>query len=308
MGSGDWLLLVALSLIWGGSFLFAELALEELPPFTVVLGRVGIAALALNLLVVLLGERMPAPAQWRIWGALLVMGAINNAIPFSLIVWGQTEITGGLASILNATTPLFAVMVAHVLTGDEKLTVRRFAGVVAGFLGVVLMIGPAALAGLGAEALAQLAVLTAALSYSLASVFGRRFSGLPPVIAATGQVTCSSLTMIPIVMLVDRPWTLSMPGIDTWSALLGLALGSTALAYILYFKILARAGATNLMLVTFLIPISALVLGMAVLGETIDRHQIGGMILIGSGLALIDGRPIARARAWLPHRSASVDR
>lgn len=297
MGSGApamnvsvWLLLIVLSLLWGGSFFFAEIALIELPPFTVVLGRVGIAALVLNILVVATGHCMPTGL--RLWGAFLVMGTLNNLIPFSLIIWGQTEITSGLASILNATTPLFAVIVAHVLTHDEKLTANRIGGIVSGFLGVILMIGPAALKGLGAEALAQLAVLTAALTYSFASIFGRRFKGLPPTVIASGQVTCSTVLMIPLVLIIDRPWTLPAPGLATWSALIGIAVFSTALAYILYFKILALAGATNLMLVTFLIPISALLLGFLFLGETVDAGQVIGMTLIGAGLALIDGRPI----------------
>lgn len=288
-----WLLLIALSILWGGSFFFAEIALIELPPFTVVLGRVGIAAIVLNLLVIATGLRMPA--SLGLWGAFLAMGTLNNLIPFSLIVWGQTEITSGLASILNATTPLFAVVVAHFLTADEKLTTSRLAGVVIGFAGTVLMIGPAALAGLGAEALAQLAVLTAALAYSFASIYGRRFRGLPPMIIATGQVTCSTMLLIPLVLVIDRPFELAPPGLATWAALISIAVFSTALAYILYFKILVLAGATNLMLVTFLIPISALLLGSLFLGEIITPAQLAGMALIGAGLALIDGRLLPAA-------------
>ena len=267
MSAKAWFLLILLSILWGGSFFFAEIALRELPPFTIVLGRVGIAALALHIVILATGQRMPSDIG--LWGAFLIMGALNNFIPFSLITWGQTEITSGLASILNATTPLFAVVVAHVLTADEKLTTNRAIGVVVGFAGAVLMIGPAALAGIGAEALAQLAILTAALTYSFASLYGRRFKGLPPMIIATGQVTCSTLLLIPLVLLIDRPFELDMPGAATWASLIGVAILSTALAYILYFKILAIAGATNLMLVTFLIPISALILGALFLDETI---------------------------------------
>ena len=288
MNLRDWLLLIALSLLWGGSFFFAEVALLDLPPFTVVLGRVGIAALALNILVVAAGHRMPG--DLGIWSAFLVMGTINNVIPFSLIVWGQTEITGGLASILNGTTPFFAVIVAHFLTSDEKLTGNRLGGVVVGFVGVVFMIGPAALADLAAEVLAQLAILMAALIYGFASIFGKRFKGLPPIVTASGQVTCSTVLMIPLVLMIDRPWTLPVPGMASILAVLGIALLSTALAYILYFRILASAGATNLMLVTFLIPISALLLGAAFLGEQVTPTQLGGMAAIGIGLALIDGR------------------
>jgi len=294
MNLRDWLLLIALSVLWGGSFFFAEVALLDLPPFTVVLGRVALAALALNILVVATGHRMPG--DLGIWSAFLVMGTINNVIPFSLIVWGQTEITGGLASILNGTTPLFAVILAHFFTSDEKLTGYRFAGVVIGFLGVIFMIGPAALADLGVEVLAQLAILMAALAYGFASIFGKRFKGLPPIVTASGQVTCSTLLMIPLVLMIDRPWALPTPGMASILAVVGIALLSTALAYILYFRILASAGATNLMLVTFLIPISALLLGAAFLDEQVTLAQLVGMAAIGIGLALIDGRPMRWAR------------
>ena len=306
MNTKAWFLLILLSILWGGSFFFAEIALRDLPPFTVVLGRVGIAAIALHLLVIATGKRMPG--KLGLWGAFLIMGALNNLIPFSLIVWGQTEITSGLASILNATTPLFAVVVAHFLTTDEKLTANRAGGAVIGFAGTVLMIGPAALKGLGAEALAQLAVLTAALAYSFAGIFGRRFKGLPPTVIACGQVTCSTLLLIPLVLLVDRPFHLAMPGLATWASVFGIAIFSTALAYILYFKILALAGATNLMLVTFLVPISALLLGTVFLGEIITPAQYAGMALIMVGLALIDARLLPAAGVTGPRHMRVVSR
>lgn len=293
MSAKAWFLLILLSILWGGSFFFTEIALRELPPFTIVLARVGIAAICLHLLVIARGQRMPGGLG--IWGAFLVMGTLNNLIPFSLIVWGQTQITSGLASILNATTPLFAVVVAHFLTADEKLTTNRAVGVLIGFAGAVIMIGPTALAGIGAEALAQLAILTAALTYSFASLFGRRFKGLPPTTIACGQVTCSTLLLIPLVLLIDHPSELAMPGLATWASLLGIGIFSTALAYILYFQILALAGATNLMLVTFLIPISALILGTLFLDELITPAQIIGMVLIMAGLALIDARLLPAA-------------
>jgi drug/metabolite transporter (DMT)-like permease len=291
MGPREWLLLVVLSLLWGGSFFFAEVALAELPPMTVVLARIGLAALALNLLVLASGRRLPRSP--RLWGAFLVMGALNNLLPFSLIVWGQTQIASGLAAILNATTPLFTVVLAHVLTRDERLTPARLAGVAAGLAGVVLMIGPAALGGAGAGVLAQLACLAAALCYALAGIFGRRFRGQPPLITATGQVSAGALMVLPLALLADQPWTLPAPGAMTFAALAGLALLSTALAYVIYFRILAAAGATNLLLVTFLIPISALLLGTWLLHEMVMPRQLAGMALIGLGLAAIDGRPLA---------------
>ncbi len=288
----EWALLLALSVLWGGSFFFTGVAVKELPPFTIVVLRVGLAALILNFVVRAMGQRMPSAT--RVWVAFFGMGLLNNVVPFSLIVWGQTHIASGLASILNATTPLFAVVVAHVLTVDEKMTSNRLAGVLVGLLGVTLMIGPAAaLAGFGSSRIeAQCAVLGAAFSYSLAGIYGRRFKamGVAPIVTATGQVTASTLILIPVALLVDRPWTLSAPSLETWAALLGIAALSTALAYILYFRILATAGATNLMLVTFLIPVSAIFLGSLVLGERLRPEHFVGMALIGLGLAAIDGR------------------
>jgi drug/metabolite transporter (DMT)-like permease len=295
MGPIEWLPLVVLSVLWGGSFFFNRLALTELRPFTVVLGRVGLAALALHALVLARGLRMPgSPGAW---GAFLAMGALNNLVPFSLIVWGQTRIPSGLASILNATTPLWTVVVAHLLTRDERLTRSRLGGVLLGLAGVVVILGPEALLGLSLDVLAELAVLGAALSYAFAGVFGRRFRALPPLVTATGQVTGTVLMALPIALAADRPWTLPAPGLVTWGALGGLALLSTALAYVIYFRVLAAAGATNILLVTFLIPVSALLLGSTVLGERLVPRQLAGMALIGLGLAAIDGRLVSRAAA-----------
>jgi drug/metabolite transporter (DMT)-like permease len=220
------------------------------------------------------------------------MGALNNLIPFSLIFWGQTAITGGLASILNATTPLFAVVLAHWLTRDERITGGRLVGLALGIGGVAVLIGPEALQGVGLHLLAQIAVLGAALSYAFAGIYGRRFKGQSPLVTAAGQVSATTVMVLPVALALDQPWTGPSPGLATWAAIIGLALLSTALAYILYFRILASAGATNLLLVTFLIPVSALLLGAAVLGERIDLEQVLGMILIGLGLAAIDGRPL----------------
>ena len=294
MGAVEWGMLVGLSVLWGGSFLFNGILVPELPPFTIVTARVALAAIALHVIVRMTGHSMPRHRQ--AWGAFFGMGFLNNVIPFLLIVWGQTHIASGLASILNATTPLFAVVVAHFLTADEKMTGNRLIGVIVGFAGVALMIGPSVLASLGgSNALAQLAVLGAAFSYSLAGIFGRRFRrmGLAPIIPAAGQVTASAILLLPIALFVDRPWTLAMPSTETWLALAGLAILSTAIAYVLFFRILATAGATNLMLVTFLIPVSAILLGALILGEDLQAKHFIGMAMIAIGLAAIDGRLLA---------------
>jgi drug/metabolite transporter (DMT)-like permease len=297
MGPVEWALLVTLSVLWGGSFFFGKVALADLPPFTVVFGRVSLAALALNLVVLASGQRMPGSP--RAWGTFAVMGLLNNLVPFSLIFWGQTHIASGLASILNSTTPLFTVVLAHFLTRDERLTASRLTGVLVGLAGVVVMIGPDVLGGLRANVLAQGAVLCAALSYALAGIYGRRFRGTPPLVTAAGQVTATTVMLLPIMLFADRPWTLPLPGVRTWAAVAGLALLCTALAYVLYFRILAVAGATNLLLVTFLIPVSALLLGGLVLGERLEPRHFGGMGLIALGLAAIDGRPLRVVRKLL---------
>ena len=295
MGPREWCLLICLSLLWGGSFFFAKVAVAEIQPLTLVFGRVGLAALTLLLLVRLAGRRMPGDR--KAWQAFFLMGFFNNLLPFSLIFWGQIRIASGLASILNATTPLFTVVLAHLLTRDEKLSGNRLAGVLLGLLGVAAMIGPAALTGLRMNLIAQLAVLAAACSYAFAGIFGRRFQGQHPLVTAAGQVSASSLMILPLALLIEKPWLRPLPSATGIGAVVGLALLCTALAYLIYFRLLATAGATNLLLVTFLIPVSAILLGTLILGERLTLYQLAGMLLIGFGLAAIDGRLLKRLRS-----------
>lgn len=295
MSLQDWGLLVMLSILWGGSFFFTEIALRQVPPFTLVLARVGFAAIVLWWVVLL--RNIPLPKSPRVWLCFLAMGILNNLIPFCLIVWGQTQISSGLAAILNATTPLFTLIVAHFATRDEKLTRARIIGIVLGLGGVIVVIGPNALFHPGGTLLAPLAVLAAAFSYGCAGVFGRRLRAIPPILTATGQLSASSLLLILPAIIVDHPWRLPLPDSQTLIAIGCFALFSTALAYLLYFRLLRTAGATNLLLVTFLIPVSALFLGYFVLGEALSPRQISGMVVIGLGLATIDGRIWARWRS-----------
>lgn len=296
MGLLDWGLLVFLSVLWGGSFFFSKVALAELPPFTVVLGRVAIAAVALYAYLRVTGRAIPASGE--VWRAFFAMGLINNLIPFSLIFWGQTAIASGLASILNATTPIFSILVAHLLTADEKMTPQKIAGVLLGILGVVVLMSGSAFAGNGPPFWALLACLGAALSYGFAGTFGRRFRrmGIAPAVGAFGQTTTSALMMLPLVAFVDTPWNLAAPHAVTIAALLALALISTALAYIIYFHLLSVGGATNSSLVTLLIPVSAILLGSLILGERLSANHVLGMALIGLGLLSIDGRVFAMFR------------
>ena len=289
MGAGDWGLLIGLSVLWGGSFFFVGVAVDAVPVLTLVTLRVGLAAGLLWLFLWATGQ-----ARWlsaRVWLAFAGMGALNNAIPFSLIVWGQQEIASGLASILNATTPLFTVVFASLLLTDEPLTRARLVGVLTGLCGVVVLIGPAALSGLGSGLWRQAAILAAAVSYALAGVYGRRFKqiGVPPVTVAAGQVAMSALMLAPFAVFVDRPWALPWPDPAVIAAIFGLAALSTALAYVVYFVLLARVGATNLLIVTLLIPVSAILLGVAFLGEVLRPGDMAGMALIGLGLAAVGG-------------------
>ncbi|MDQ0421270.1 drug/metabolite transporter (DMT)-like permease [Peteryoungia aggregata LMG 23059] len=290
MGLTDWALLLTLSVLWGGSFFFSKVALSELPPLSVVLARVSIAALALFVYLRLSRQFLPADATT--WTAFFGMGLLNNLIPFTLLFWGQTQIASGLASILNATTPIFSILVAHFLTSDEGITRNKLVGIALGFLGVTVLMAGNHVKTEAIPLLPLLACLGAALSYGFAGVFGRRFRrmGISPATSAFGQVSATTLMMIPVVALVDTPWHLPMPGMTTVAALLGLGLLSTALAYILFFRILAVGGAINSSLVTLLIPVSAILLGYLFLGERLASNHFAGMGLIALGLLSIDGR------------------
>jgi drug/metabolite transporter (DMT)-like permease len=290
MNLRDWALLGFLSVLWGGSFFFVAIAVKEVPPLTVVLARVGIGAVALYGFLRLVGERLPADRTAL--KAFFGMGFLNNLIPFSLFFWAQTSITGGLASILNATTPIFSILVAHFLLADERMTLGKLAGVLLGLLGVVVLIGADALSGLSAATLGMVACLGAALSYGFASVYGRRFRalGISSRAGACGQLIASTLMIAPVAVIVDRPWTLAAPSTAAVLAILGLAIASTALAYVIYFRLIGTTGAVNAALVTFLIPVSAILLGATILGERLAGQHYAGMALIALGLLAVDGR------------------
>jgi len=290
MTTGEWGLLLLLSLLWGGSFFFVGVAVKELPPLTIVMARVSLAAALLWLTAPLTGL---SPGRIRANAPdLAVLGLINNAIPFTLIVWGQTHLASGLASILNATTPVITVVAAHFFTASERLNARKLAGALCGFVGVAWMIGPDLTRGVADNFAAELAVLGAALSYALASIFAQRFRrlGLAPIEVAAGQVAASSLMLIPLAFVVDRPWDLPAPSLAVIGAVIAIASLSTALAYIVYFRILAGAGATNVVLVTLLAPASSILLGAAILGERLAARHFVGLALVALGLAFIDGR------------------
>jgi drug/metabolite transporter (DMT)-like permease len=283
----DWLRLILLSLLWGGAFFFVEVAVPHMAPMTIVLTRVALGAGLLAL--ILLASGTPFPRGLRVWAALGVMGGLNNALPFTLFAAAQGQIDSGLAAILNASTPLWAVVVAHAFTADDRITRHRLAGLAVGFAGVVVLMGGAGTSGTLA---AQGACLLAALLYGLAGVWARRFAGLGlrPMAVAFGQTASASVILLPLVVWFDRPWTAGLPPVPVIGALLALASLSTALAYLLYFRLIASSGAVNASLVTLLIPVSAIALGASVLGEALEPRHFAGMALIGTGLAVLDGR------------------
>jgi drug/metabolite transporter (DMT)-like permease len=299
MGSSEWGLLILLSVIWGSSFLFGRIAVQELPPLTVAWARVLLAAIVLASAVAVL--RHTLPTTWAAWVPFIVMGLMNNVIPFSLILWGQREIGAGLASILNATTPLFAGVIAHLLTDDDKLTANKTLGVFVGIAGVVILVGPTAMGNFGSHGMAELAVLAAAMSYGLSGWWGRRLRAYPAIVSACSQLICSSALLTLIVCVVDQPWLLPIPSMTAIGAVVGLAILCTAIAYIIFFTIIARAGSTNVMLVTLLIPPSAMVLGAIFLNERLAWDDVVGALIIGLALVIIDGR----AWRWLMRRSAT---
>ena len=295
LDTAAWVLLLSLSVVWGGSFFFTEVALAALPPFTIVLARLSVGAAGLWLVTAV--TRTAMPADGSTWRELAVMGLLNNALPFCLIVSGQVWITGGLASVLNAATPVFSVVAAHLLTHDEKMTPNRLAGVVLGFLGVLVLMGPSVLGEITGQTLGSTAVLGAAVSYAAAGLWGRRLRRLPPLAAATGQVTCSTLMILPVALLREQPWNLAAPSLPVWASLAGIGLLSTTLAYVLFFAIIRRAGGSNVMLVTLMIPPSAILLGVTILGEPVGVEQLAGLVLIAAALLAIDGRLLRRGRA-----------
>ncbi len=291
-------MLIVLSVLWGGSFFFFEILLEHWQPLTIVTLRVAIAAMVLWLILPMTGTAIPKTG--KAWFALLVIALLNNAIPFTLIVWGQTHITAGLSSILNATTPFFTVLVAGALLADERITRGKMLGVILGIIGVVVMIGPEVLlSGFGSgNVLGQLAVMGAAVSYAFAGVWSRRFKamGITPMMIAAGQTLLAAVMLLPLALYFETPLdkvVTASPMI--WLSMIGLAVFSTAMAYLLYFRLIASAGATNASLVTFLVPISAILLGVIFLAEPFTMPQGIGMALIGLGLLIMDGRVFKRA-------------
>jgi drug/metabolite transporter (DMT)-like permease len=284
----DWALLLFLGLIWGSSFLFANIAVREIPPVTVVTLRVAIASIALWLVLVAQGHSFRPFLEKPL--NFLLFGFLNSALPFFLIAYGQQHIGPGIGGILNATVPIFLVPLAHFLPRDEKMSVRKVVGVLAGFGGVVLLIGPGAFAGFGSDVTAELAGLAASISYALGGIYARRFKKYPSIITTTGGLTAATLLMLPLSLFIDDSLNLAMPSLNAWGAVMSMALLSTALAFVLFYRLLADVGASRASLVAYLIPISAIILGFIFRGEVLTWNDFAGMAVIALSLAIIDGR------------------
>ncbi len=296
MGPREWAILIFLAFIWGGSFFFNELSLATFQPLTLVAIRVGIGAFCLHIVALFMGWTIPR--EPKIWINLAVMSILINIIPFSLIAWGQTYLSGSLASILNATTPLFGVITAHFLTRDEPITLGGFTGVVFGFLGVSILIGGPDIINFKSGILPYIAVLSASLSYALAAVFGRRFASLEISNFNTVRIflSISTIILIPLAAIFDRPWNISNYHLESLIAIFALGSLSTAFAFILYFRVLSTSGATNILLVTLLVPASAIILGVTILNEVLLNRHLIGMGIIALALAIIDGRLVLYIR------------
>ena len=290
MNGRDWGILLVLALVWGGAFFLIGVAVREVQPITYVWLRLTIAAAGMWLFVRLSGKRFDLPHS--AWASILILAVLNNTLPFVLIGWGEMHIASGLAAILNVTTPIWGVVVAHFLTRDERLSPRKLAGVLLGFVGVAVMIGPSLLSEIGSASAAELACVIAALSYALAAVWARRYRamGISPLGVTTGQLTAGAFVTLPLAMIVDQPWTRPLPTFGAWVAIATLALACTAFAYVLYFRLLETSGATNALLVTLLVPPVAILLGGTLLGETLAPQDFAGLALIALGLGAIDGR------------------
>lgn len=290
-----WAEILLLGLIWGGSFLSIRIALDDLPVMTSVAHRVVWAALALW--VIAFARGLPLPREPRLWGALLVMGLLNNVVPFSLMAWGQLHISSGLTSIFNAATAIFGVVVAAAVFADERLTKRKGVGVLLGFAGVVTAIGWDAFAQFDIRSLAQIAVLAGTLSYAFAGAWARaQLRGLSPIVAAAGMLTASTLVMVPAALWIDGPTSLRMAP-DTALAVAYYALIATAWAYMLYYRVLAMAGAGNLLLVTLVIPPVAITLGALVRAERLELQAFAGFALLAAGLFVLNRRPLPKMPA-----------
>jgi len=295
LGATEWGLIALQSMLWGSSYFFIEVAQPELPALTLAALRTIPAAAALLMIVLPLGYRLPATlAEWRLF---IGFSAFNTVLPFLLIVWGQGRATGGMAAILNATAPLFGIVLAHLLTHDEKLSWSKVAGVLVGIAGVGILVGWDLVAGSSADLMARLALLAAPFCYVLANIYVRRRLGhYPPFVIAAMQMVGAMFVTFPLALAVDRPWSLEAPSLAALGAIVGMGVLGSAFAALCHFTVLQRAGATNASLVTLVMPLTPILLGGMFLGEQLSAHDIAGALVIAVALVVIDGRVLRLGR------------
>lgn len=288
IGPAEWAALLTLSVIWGGSYLFMKIAVVELPVFVIVFSRVALGAMTLGVILLLMRQSLPGKLEH--WLAFFGMGLLNNAVPMSLIVFGTQSISAGLASIINALTPLFTILIASKLTSDEALTPNKVIGVIIGFVGVIILIGPGLVFEHDISVIGELACVGAALSYACSNVFGRRFArlGLKPLAIAFGQTTSASVILLPFALIMNAPWTLPTPSFTVALSVVALGMLCTGVAYLLFFRVLTKSGATAIALVTLMIPPSAIALGAVVLGEKLILQHALGLVVIAIGLIVVN--------------------
>ena len=297
LGGVEWGLIALQSMLWGSSYFFIAVAQPELPALTIAALRTIPASIALLLIVLSLGYRLPATlAEWRLF---ILFAAFNTVLPFLLIVWGQSRATGGMAAILNASAPLFGIFLAHLLTHDEKLSAHKLAGILVGIVGVGILVGYDFAVGSRADVLARLALLAAPLCYVCANIFVRnRLGHYPAFVVAVMQMVGATFVAIPLAMVIDRPWNLPAPSGTVLGAILGMGLLGSAFAPLCHFTVLRRAGATNASLVTLIMPLTPVLLGAAFLGERLTPREMAGALVIAAALIIIDGRLVRRVRLW----------
>jgi drug/metabolite transporter (DMT)-like permease len=301
LGAVEWGLIALQSMLWGSSYFFIAVVQPELPALTIAALRTLPASVALLLIVLSLGYRLPATlAEWRLF---ILFAGFNSVLPFVLIIWGQSRATGGMAAILNAASPLFGIFLAHLLTHDEKLSLDKLAGILVGIVGVAILVGPDLALGSGADVAARLALLAAPLCYVCANIFARRRLGnYPPFVVAAMQMVGAIFVAFPLALAVDRPWTLPVPSLTILAAIAGMGVLGSALASLCHFTVLQRAGSTNATLVTLIMPLTPILLGGIFLGDRLSPRDIAGALVIAAALAIIDGRLLKALRRGLGGR------
>ena len=292
MSGRDWSMLLLLGAMWGGSYFFGRVAVMEIHPLTLVFLRVAIAGLALHLYLAATGQL--TREAFGLSSGIYAIALLNNIFPFTLTFVGQTELGAGAAAIINATTPFWTMILANLLTADEKLTGRKVVGIILGVSGAAIMIGPGVILNAGAPLWAKLALVGTALSYACGAIYARRLRHIPPQTLVTGQLTASTVVMLPVILLWTGSGGMFDASATVWAAVVALAVVSTSFGFILYFSLIRTAGATNASLVTLIVPVSAILLGALFLGERLEPFEFIGMGLIALGLLIVDGRFIPR--------------